>query len=316
MIRITFYIIFLCLFTQFLNAQQNLVYNGDFELFDFCPTGPSSVGDYQIEHCLGWNSPSNATPDYLNSCNTGISVGVPYNLGGYQYPHNGNGYVGIIAFNYLGYWYFEYVQGKLISNLEAGTKYHLSFKISCGEGYSNIGISKIGVFLEQNQISNPNYLPLSNPAVYVNNDPIIDTIGWQEISTDFFANGNEKFISIGYVGDTNYLDTVHLKNIPFQNYPVAYYYIDDVKIVKSENQCFSNVFTPNGDDINDYIDFESSINLNNNVFVINRWGNVVYSSEKDGGKWNGNNCSEGVYFYKIQSSNNENVKSGYIQLIR
>jgi len=50
-------IIFLLLFCCEAKTQTNLVYNGDFEIYDTCPLNPSTPGDLQIEHCLGWTAP-------------------------------------------------------------------------------------------------------------------------------------------------------------------------------------------------------------------------------------------------------------------
>jgi gliding motility-associated-like protein len=67
---------------------------------------------------------------------------------------------------------------------------------------------------------------------------------------------------------------------------------------------FPNVFTPNNDSVNDNftpINFSGVKNIN--FVILNRWGNVVYESNNQDIKWdgkvNGNEASEGVYFYKI-----------------
>ena len=52
----------LCAFSS-LNAQQNLVPNGDFEYYSNCPTNLS-----QTANCTGWAFFTNGTSDYFNSC--------------------------------------------------------------------------------------------------------------------------------------------------------------------------------------------------------------------------------------------------------
>lgn len=65
-----------------------------------------------------------------------------------------------------------------------------------------------------------------------------------------------------------------------------------------------NIFTPNGDQINDQFtpfpyDFVDHINIS----IYNRWGNVVFTSNNPDINWDGKdknskqNCADGVYFY-------------------
>jgi|GEM_PF-2640813 gliding motility-associated-like protein len=93
-----------------------------------------------------------------------------------------------------------------------------------------------------------------------------------------------------------------------------------------ENDSFSelipNVFTPNGDGVND----EYIIPSHGGILsfqIINRWGNVVYSWDSgpinwDGKMLDGKEVSEGIYFYRIQHMNcgEESIKTGHITLLR
>lgn len=59
-----------------------------------------------------------------------------------------------------------------------------------------------------------------------------------------------------------------------------------------------NIFTPNGDDINDFFEpiknrYVKSIEL----AVYNRWGQLVFETDKPEIKWDGNKLSDGVYYY-------------------
>src|SRR5690606_996528 len=74
-----------------------------------------------------------------------------------------------------------------------------------------------------------------------------------------------------------------------------------------------NVFTPNGDGINDEYRIDSTKHVS--LFqIVNRWGNVVYSWNSGGVNWSGIDATEGVYFYQIQYLNcgEELTKSGHI----
>lgn len=119
-------------------TQTNLVYNGDFEIYSSCPTEGSNTSqtNYEITKCTGWSSPTTGTSDYFNICSNtilpfGYSVGVPTNVFGFQYPQNGNGYVGLYAFeDFSPCQYREYVQTKLNSSLTAGKSYELEYYVS------------------------------------------------------------------------------------------------------------------------------------------------------------------------------------------
>lgn len=69
-----------------------------------------------------------------------------------------------------------------------------------------------------------------------------------------------------------------------------------------------NIITPNDDNLNDFIEMPLMSNdcLEYKVLILNRWGNLVKEVTKDNTKFEGkdqqgNNLTEGVYFYKIVS---------------
>ncbi|MFA7273308.1 MAG: gliding motility-associated C-terminal domain-containing protein [Crocinitomicaceae bacterium] len=58
-----------------------------------------------------------------------------------------------------------------------------------------------------------------------------------------------------------------------------------------------NVFSPNGDGVNEfYVIDEALLFPNNEILVVNRWGNVVYQAKGYKNNWNGDNLVDGVYF--------------------
>ncbi len=70
---------------------------------------------------------------------------------------------------------------------------------------------------------------------------------------------------------------------------------------------FPNVFTPNGDQWNQYFQADSINSIENfEIIIFNRWGTVVYKSDDPFFQWDGrdqdNNkdCSTGVYFYEAR----------------
>ena len=85
-----------------------------------------------------------------------------------------------------------------------------------------------------------------------------------------------------------------------------------------------NVFSPNGDGINDVFSFGEFGMDNMNVSIFNRWGEQVYSWDGDNGSWDGKGVdgeelSEGVYFYVLKATGADGYyyeKKGSITLIR
>ncbi|MFH0893579.1 MAG: gliding motility-associated C-terminal domain-containing protein [Bacteroidota bacterium] len=63
-----------------------------------------------------------------------------------------------------------------------------------------------------------------------------------------------------------------------------------------------NVFTPNGDGMNDYFMIKHDGEfLSFNCSIFSRWGNLVFQTEIPDFKWDGNGQSDGVYFYIIDA---------------
>lgn len=101
------------------------------------------------------------------------------------------------------------------------------------------------------------------------------------------------------------------------------WYTDSIKVSYESCNCkmvVPNVFTPNGDGINDQ--FELSTNcevLSFSMNVYNRWGNFVFSSNQWNTFWTGENHLPGVYFfvseYQLANGKTEVVK-GHVTLVR
>jgi len=76
---------------------------------------------------------------------------------------------------------------------------------------------------------------------------------------------------------------------------------------------FPNIFTPNGDGKNDWLEFDLPLDFQEcaNIQVFNRWGQLVFSSENSlVTSWNGRTnvgreAPDGIYFYVISILENE-----------
>ncbi len=312
-----------------MSAQQNLVYNGDFEIYDTCPTQASYPSLLEINKCKGWYPPTLGTSDYFNACANGNwgsngNIWVPNNFIGYQNPYNGVGYIGLFSFqNGIATQciYREYVQTKLITPLIAGKQYVLEYYVSMANYQA--AVNSISALFTVNKVTTNNDCPIiANPQIKNKGAYITDTLHWTRIAGTFTANGGEEYLTLGFFEDTaNLTGVLPLlpDSITFGSYS-SYYYIDGVNL--TEQTCdinIPNIFTPNSDGINDLLYFNICATIEN-ITIYNRWGNVIFKSEKAGNNnWNGRTtsgeeCSDGNYFYILQSE--EKTYKGSVQLIR
>ncbi|WP_343635774.1 gliding motility-associated C-terminal domain-containing protein [Fluviicola sp.] len=330
MIKPAFYItILLFVLLNHSQAQPNLIYNGDFEEYSSCPQYESSPfqNPKEIEKCIGWKAPTYGTSDYFNTCATNPTISVPANALGIQNPYSGNGYLGGSFTNYgggagndgySGIMWWEYIQGQLISQLEENKIYKLSMEVSLAE-YSDLMINEIGAYFSDFPISSPNTAALTvNPqCVFYNSNHFGDTLNWQYVETIFIASGHERYVTIGNFRNDTSTDTLRRYDISptYVNPYVTYFYIDNV-VLTSVNIDIPNIFTPNNDGINDLWSLPFS-DASKKVSILNRWGNLIYENDLENFAWDGKTqkgeeCLDGIYFYRI---NNTNI-AGFIQLVR
>lgn len=81
-----------------------------------------------------------------------------------------------------------------------------------------------------------------------------------------------------------------------------------------------NVFTPNGDGINDLLRFDLlEIFSGNKLQVYNRWGKLVYESNDYQNDWDGGDLKDGTYFYILDiddPSGTQDIFKGTITILR
>jgi gliding motility-associated-like protein len=82
---------------------------------------------------------------------------------------------------------------------------------------------------------------------------------------------------------------------------------------------FPNVFTPNFDGTNDLFEIQD-LPENTELIILNRWGNVVFSTTNYQNNWNGKDTSgkelaDGVYTYKYKTKDAK-IGHGFLHLVR
>lgn len=97
-----------------------------------------------------------------------------------------------------------------------------------------------------------------------------------------------------------------------------------IKVNDVSDVIVPNVFTPNGDGVNDEFIILSIAVKDLELFIYNRWGQIVYSFSGTKAKWDGksNNSQDvpaGTYFYIVTANGLDGAvikKNGYVTLIR
>ena len=100
--------------------------------------------------------------------------------------------------------------------------------------------------------------------------------------------------------------------------------IDDTsfKIASLTSECIPNVFSPNGDNINDSWSLEDTfLYSDSKVSIYGRFGSLIFESVGYYEKWNGTNNNgaevpDGVYFYSIELGNGFDPINGTISILR
>src|SRR5690606_22162622 len=108
-----------------------------------------------------------------------------------------------------------------------------------------------------------------------------DTAKWYELNYIFKAEGNENYLIIGVFTPLPIIQITDYNGNILTDEVTPYYYIDDVSLTEVDYMSLiegkiPNVFTPNGDGINDYFTFDNSLVQAKNITILNRWGNTVF----------------------------------------
>lgn len=254
---------------------------------------------------------------------------------------SGKGYV---SFTYE--WYSDYDKNILTNpnnpqeaiGLKAWKEYHVDVTGVTTEGYS---CTQTATFIPK-AYPNPKLEIISDPkdTAYLENPHVtfgfegeIDLVEYNSWSWAFYNNpdkNNEITSTSNLQEPTNIYTRTSKSGSPFKvdlNVKSAEYGCDttfstDI-IVLPVKLKIPNIFTPNGDGINDYfiIDNDPSGGNKNNkernleygnynplndyylrtkLSIFNRWGRIVYRSEDYKNDWDGGNLPDGTYFYVLE----------------
>jgi gliding motility-associated-like protein len=80
----------------------------------------------------------------------------------------------------------------------------------------------------------------------------------------------------------------------------------------------SNVFTPNGDGINDFLEFDLiQVYPGSGLQVFNRWGKLIFEDSGYSNDWDGEDYEAGTYYYVLDVNDpTQGILKGYVTIIR
>ena len=321
------------LLPRFLYSQTNLVLNGSFEDTGstfFCTCGILANG-YLGEAIVGWGT-STTGPDAFLTCNTGGGYcDSPSNSKGTQQPKDGLQYGGGAFCYNIGKPYLspinETLQGTLTEPLKPNQGYCIEFYASLAEGILfNCYVDSFHIWFHKadtfytSPISYGVNFPANSFELYgkhqvsISTNNSTDTINWQQMLGGFTAEGGERKFIVGNFKDKS---QTKYRTTPFGDQQLwdngtpdstAFYYFDDFKVYECDQYGVGdhkirlpNVFTPNGDGMNDtYLIYE---NLPDGFLfrVYNRWGECIYTDDNYKNTWSPQNISDGVYWVIVQN---------------
>jgi gliding motility-associated-like protein len=92
---------------------------------------------------------------------------------------------------------------------------------------------------------------------------------------------------------------------------------NEVRLSFHHTLTIPNVFTPNGDGVNDTFTFPKlEIFHENDLLVFDRYGKEVFSRKDYDGSWDGNGFAAGVYYYSFTEKRYGTTYKGWLQILR
>jgi hypothetical protein len=231
--------IVLCFAAQLRCDAQNLVPNPSFELHDSClevntayteETGP-----------LGWFS-AGGTGDYFLSCLPyGAFNGVPLSSWAFQYPQDGECYVGLVTYQ-QGTEIREFFMIQLTEPMLEGLTYFASFYASPTWGGPQpqmyLAASHVGMLFttQPRPWVNGDLWPTGGNLAQVYHPWVIsDTVGWTLVSGSFVADSAYQYVMLGNHFDNATSDTLHFGD--FNWTAKAHSLIDNVCVSTDPKGC-------------------------------------------------------------------------------
>lgn len=291
---------------------QNLVPNHSFEEFSDCLEVNTA---YTVETGpLGWFS-AGGTGDYYLSCLPyGAFNGVPLSSWAFQYPQDGECYVGVITYDQA-FGVREYFMVELLEPLVVGLTYFASLYANPTWGGPQpqmwLASSHVGMLFTMHprpwQTGQPVPTGVNHAQVY---QPwiIADTLGWTLVSGSFVADSAYQYVMIGNHFDNASTDTLRFADFNWN--PRGHTLIDNVCVSPDPDGCplALGVTKPVLDGVmlfpnpaNWEIGF-NSVPMGSRLTIMDALGRSVWREENIGGAWRKNVLAwaRGAYMLRLE----------------
>jgi len=78
-----------------------------------------------------------------------------------------------------------------------------------------------------------------------------------------------------------------------------------------------NIITPNGDGINEFLEFKNLLYFKNNkIWIFNRWGTLLYQSDDYKNNWTGAAYTDGTYYYTLEVPDKKKTFKGFFTSLK
>ena len=233
----------LCVAALRCEAQVNLVPNHSFEVPDSCPGTHTFLTEG--EGPLHWFS-GGGTPDFYQSCVPSPNeASVPQSDFAFQYPQDGENYIGLVTYEANIGGGREYAMVQLTAPLVQGQTYTVSL-------YANAAWNGTDSLYPQHYIASSHIGALftMQPRPWTSNDPwplatgsahvwhpwiIADTVNWILVSGSFVADSAYQYLMVGNHFNNVVTDTISLGSSI--QLPKAYTLIDNVCVSQGFEGC-------------------------------------------------------------------------------
>jgi len=292
-------------------TSQNMVPNYSFEEYYQCPV---TQGQFFVDYWFVTPNSGVSSPDYFNTCATAGSypTAVPENISGFQYPQEGEGYVGLFCYgNDSGQ--REYIEVQLISPLIEGQEYVFSMYVSLADHYgsaiNNLGVAVTNFIVEGNgQIGVIDVTPQVKAI-----NPISDEENWTQITGTFIAEGGEEYLTIGNFFSDEDTEVIFIYGSPFTYW--GYYYFDSVSltpvILSTNDEILDNQLKVYPNPTSDIITVELVNNYSSKVTykLYNLLGELIYTSETNNQLFSidMSDLSRGIYLLELTDAQSNKV---------
>ena len=260
--------------------EENLVENGSFENLE---GKLKALGC--IDNAKPWMSPTGARADIFTPSKV-LDINTPENIYGKEDAKDGANYAGIVGFSYGDAIPRTYIMAHLNSPLKKGMKYCVKFNLSLAE-LSKYASNKIGVKFSEKQFGTDSKTSIMEKTdVLDRNDKVFNAVyNWDQVCGTYYAQGGEKFITIGNFTSNENTKSEKIKKDPkvkAAQVSAAYYYIDNITVTmisdefvcdcggQAEEMSYSKMIYQKVANTNSSMSAKEQIELQNSYFGFGR----------------------------------------------